>query len=101
MTPRQIARVDNNQTEIVEKLRDAGASILHLHTLGRGSPDILIGFRNVNLLVEIKMPDGKLTDDERKFFDGWRGQVTVVRTVEDALRLLDDSWIDWDGAEEI
>jgi len=90
MSPRQIARVDNNQAEIVEALRRAGASVLHLHTIGHGSPDILVGKYGINLLVEIKTADGDLTDDERKFFDTWRGQVTMVRTMEDALRLLED-----------
>ena len=95
MTPRQIAKVDRNQPAIVEELRGAGASVQLLHTVGQGCPDILIGWRGVNLLVEIKSDVGKLTDDEREFFDGWRGQVTIVRTVEDARRLLEDTWGNW------
>ena len=90
MTPRQIAKVDRNQPAIVEELRGAGASVLLLHQVGHGCPDVLIGWRGVNLLVEIKSDVGKLTDDEREFFDTWRGQVTIVRTVEDARRLLED-----------
>ena len=89
MTPRQIAKVDRNQPAIVEELRGAGASVLLLHQVGHGCPDVLIGWRGVNLLVEIKSDVGKLTDDERRFFDTWRGQVTIVRTVEDAIRLLE------------
>src|SRR4030067_1280048 len=95
MTPRQIAKVDRNQPAIVEELRGAGASVQLLHTVGQGCPDILIGWRGVNLLVEIKSDVGKLTDDARRSFGEWRGQVTIVRTVEDARRLLEDTWGNW------
>ena len=90
MTPRQIARVDRNQEEIVAALRGIGCSVLHLHTVGHGCPDILVGKFGRNILIEIKAEDGELTEDERKFFERWYGQVTIVRTVEDALRLLED-----------
>jgi len=90
MTPRQIARVDANQEKIVAALRGIGCSVLHLHTVGHGCPDILVGKFGRNILIEIKAEDGELTEDERKFFERWYGQVTIVRTVEDALRLLED-----------
>lgn len=85
---RQIARVDKNQAEIVQALRQAGATVLLLHQVGAGCPDILVGHRGQNTLVEIKAPRGSLTLDEAKFIDGWRGQVAVVRSVAEALRLI-------------
>jgi hypothetical protein len=100
---RQISKVDANQRAIVEALRSAGCSVLHTHQLGKGAPDLLIGHSRpcpgcqssipFNYLLEIK--DGekspskqRLTPDEQAFFDGWRGQVEVAASIEEALRIV-------------
>lgn len=90
---RRAARVDANQTEIVAALRRAGASVKPTHMVGDGFVDIVAGYRGRNLLIEIK--DGskppsarKLTPDEVRFHDEWRGEVLVVESVEDALAAL-------------
>ena len=89
---RRAAAVDANQAEIVAALRGAGASVLLLHQVGGGCPDILVGHRALagNALMEIK--DGskppsarRLTPAEQEFFDTWRGQVCVVNSVAEAL----------------
>lgn len=87
------ARIDRNQPAIVAALRKLGASVLHLHTLGKGAPDIAIGYKNRNYLVEIK--DGNkppaaraLTDDEQRFHDEWRGQVAVIESEEQAIAFI-------------
>ena len=85
---RYIAKVDRNQREIVQALRDAGASVQLLHQVGKGCPDALIGFRGENYLAEIKTENGELTADELKFFLDWRGQRRIVRTVDDALKMI-------------
>ena len=51
---RKKARVDANQKEIVQQLRKRGISVLHTHQLGKGAPDIVIGYMNQNYLIEIK-----------------------------------------------
>ena len=38
-------RVDNNQTQIVKALRDMGCTVEHLHAVGKGCPDIIVGFK--------------------------------------------------------
>jgi len=93
--PRRAARIDANQPEIVAALRAAGATVLHLHMVGGGCPDIAVGFRGSNYLMEIK--DGnkppsrrKLTEDEQMFFDEWRGKVAIVESAEDALGVIYD-----------
>lgn len=111
---RRDARVDENQPEIVEALRKAGASAIHLFRIGQGVPDLLVGVHGLtivgsvsqrllallesidglaihhgaNLLLEIKMPGNDLTDDEAKFFEEYRGQRDVVFSVEEALSLI-------------
>jgi hypothetical protein len=80
---RRAARVDRNQKEIVEHLRKRGATVQPLHTVGRGCPDLLVGYGGQNYLVEVK--DGekspsqrKLTPDEDAWHWMWKGQVEVV-----------------------
>ena len=94
---RRAAKADRNQPEIVATFRQLGATVKHLHMVGQGCPDILVGYKSVNYLVEIKdgllPPSGqKLTGPEAKFFDEWRGQVDIVNTNEAAARLLGIDW---------
>jgi len=84
------AKKDDNHREIQYALMRAGASVQDLSAVGGGCPDILVGLRGQNFLMEIK--DGKkpvskrkLTDMEKVFATTWRGQVCVVQSVDDAL----------------
>ena len=87
---RRKARVDNNQKELVNFAKQHGCTIAHLHTLGRGIPDLLIGYQGRNYLVEIKSSEnGTLTNDEKTFFDSWRGDAAVITNKKDLIRLLD------------
>jgi hypothetical protein len=87
---RRAAKVDANQADIVAALRKIGASVQTLHSVGQGCPDILVGWRGMNTILEIK--DGKkppsarkLTEDQVIWHETWRGQVAVVETVEQAI----------------
>ena len=91
MTARRAAKVDVNQPAIVADIRALGWTVQHLHSLGQGCPDILVGAEGTNYLFEIKNPeyyDGKLPDDEKEWHDMWRGQVDVVETIEDILEVV-------------
>lgn len=86
-------RIDSNQPDIVQALRGVGATVTPTHELGKGFPDLAIGFRGVTYLAEIK--DGskppskrKLTPDEQKWHETWRGQVAIIETVDQALKLI-------------
>jgi len=81
-------RVDANQAEIVDALRKAGATVQDLHEVGKGCPDIMIGWLGYNILMEIKAPGGKLNKREQEWHDTWRGQVVVVHSIEEALEVL-------------
>ena len=82
MSPR---RTDHNQAEIVKALRDVGATVQDLHLVGHGCPDILVGFRGKNYVMEIKMPKGTLEADQRDWIGEWQGKTHVVRSVDEAL----------------
>jgi len=81
-------RADTNQAAIVLELRKLGYSVQHLHTVGGGCPDIVVGHDGVNYLFEIKTRGGKLTQDEAIFFEVWRGQVNVIYSADDALAIM-------------
>lgn len=90
---RRAARVDDNQGQIVEALRRVGCSVWSLAGVGKGFPDLAVGFRGRNLFLEVK--DGskppckrQLTPDEEAFHASWRGHVAVVESVEDALKIV-------------
>ena len=83
-------RADDNQQEIVDTLRDIGVSVLVLSQVGGGAPDLLVGFRGKEYLMEVKASKGKLRPGQKKFFDTWRGsKIFIVRSADEALELLD------------
>jgi Holliday junction resolvase len=90
---RRAARTDANQNDIVEALRDVGATVAITSGLGSGFPDIVVGFREVNYLIEIKdgsKPPSKrrLTPDEQDFHDLWRGSVHIANDTDEALKII-------------
>lgn len=88
---RRRARVDSNQPRIVAALRQVGASVESLHRVGGGVPDILVGFRGENFLLEIKNPDGlnRIKPEQEAWHCAWRGlPVAVVRSVDEALAAI-------------
>jgi Holliday junction resolvase len=88
------ARIDANHEQVVSALRAAGASVQSLAGVGKGVPDLLVGFQGKTLLMEVK--DGKktaserrLTEDQVRWHGAWRGgPLAVVNGVDAALRML-------------
>lgn len=90
---RRAAKVDANQPEVTKKLREYGATVQPLHTVGKGCPDLLVGYRGTNYLMEIKdgtraPSDRKLTKDEEVWHMTWTGTVHTVESWEDALAVI-------------
>jgi hypothetical protein len=89
-----IKRTDSNHAEIIKALRKIpNLSVFSTHEVGKGFPDIVIGYKGINYLIEIK--DGnkppsarKLTDAELKFHNDWRGQIKIVNNLDEVLNLL-------------
>lgn len=90
---RRAARVDANHALIVGALRACGASVQSLANVGHGCPDLLVGHRGRNLLMEVKdgckPPSARtLTPDQREWHSSWLGRVAVVESAEQAIALL-------------
>ena len=90
---RRAAKVDANQKEIVEGLRKLGCSVEVTSAVGKGFPDIIVGLRGKNYLIEIK--DGnkcpsqqKLTSDQIEWHDAWRGQKVVCNSLDKAVEVV-------------
>jgi len=85
-------RVDGNQAGIVMALRNIpGISVQHLHTVGSGCPDLLVGFEGRNYLFEIKTTAGKLNSHQESWHKSWQGSVHTVTNVQDILAILNTS----------
>ena len=91
---RRAARIDANQTDIVQALLGAGYSVQSLAGVGCGCPDLLVGAMGTNVLLEIKNPETtrgqtrETLEAQKKFSAFWQGQLAVVTTIEEAFEAL-------------
>ena len=89
---RRAAKRDDNHAEIRDNLRDIpGVVVADTGSRGGGFPDLVVGYRGVIYLLEVKdgnKPPSKrrLTPDEQKFFNDWGGYpVYVVNSTQEAI----------------
>lgn len=86
-------RTDSNQNTIVQELRKLGMTVMVISAIGNGIPDLAVGYAGQNYFFQIKRPDGPpskrvLTPAEEEFHAAWRGQVNVIQSTEDALKVI-------------
>jgi len=87
-------RIDANHKAIVAELRRyPGCKVQSLAEIGNGCPDILASYACVNWLFEIKDPAKKpsarkLTLDQKVWHFEWTGQVAIIETADEALKLM-------------
>lgn len=92
---RRAAKVDQNHADIVKALRTRGATVQSLAAIGKGCPDLLVGYKKVTILIEVK--DGskppsqrKLTPDQLDWMTNWAGMpVVVANGIDDVIKLLE------------
>jgi hypothetical protein len=85
---RMRARIDTNHPEIVQALRQVGAQVQSLASLGRGVPDLMCGWNGRVYLLEVKRPGETLTPDERAWHARWGELVAVVHSPQEALNAI-------------
>jgi Holliday junction resolvase len=83
-------RVDQNHREIVRALRQVpGVTVWSLADLGKGCPDLLVGYRGLTVLVEVKGAKGKLNAMQEDWHRRWTGSpVIIIRSVDDVETLI-------------
>lgn len=93
---RRAAHRDGNHAQVVAELRKHGIAVLDLAAVGKGCPDLLVAFRGVSVLLEVKNPNAargetearKLTKAELEFVATWPGKAYIVTTPEEAVRVV-------------
>ena len=85
---KQRARVDKNHKSIVQCFRKLGCSVLSLHMVGKGCPDLLICYQMQLYLVEVKDTGGKLNTLQEDWHRKWGSPVYVVRSKNEVVSLL-------------
>ena len=85
-----VKKTDKNQASVVKALRDFGADVYSLHTVGGGIPDLLVLYEGNTLLFEVKDgEDKKLTPLQIKLFANWKGgHLHRVNSPEEAVEIL-------------
>jgi len=81
-------RSDSNQADIVKALEQIGCTV---YPIGR-PVDLLVGTRAANFLLECKSKTGHKTPAQEKFFKNWKGQVRIVRSPEEAIQVVTESY---------
>lgn len=89
------AKIDANQEQIVMALRVVGATVQSLAGVGKGVPDLLVGYQGETYLIEVKdgdkVPSARsLTIDQEDWHGKWTGgTLRVANNVEEALNIIE------------
>ena len=85
--PTYAKRTDDNHTEVVTQFRAAmpEATVFDASGVGRGFPDLVVGWQGRNYLIEVKDPAKvpsarKLTPAQEKLHVEWQGQIHVCHS---------------------
>ena len=88
------AKIDANHEAVVLALRAAGATVQSLAGVGKGVPDLLVGYKGQTMLMEVKdgfkAPSARLlTEDQIRWHGVWKGgALAVVDSPDAALRMI-------------
>lgn len=83
-----VAKQDANATAIVSALRAAGCVVRFIDCpVGVGGiPDVLVGYKGVTYLLELKVKGGRLNPKQKAFHAAWNGgPLAVVHSIDEAF----------------
>lgn len=80
---RYAKRRDSNEQSIVNILRTFGATVIRSDAV-----DLIVGYKGVNYLLEVKTPTGVLKPSQIQLRDFWAGKYDIVRSEHEALRAI-------------
>jgi hypothetical protein len=88
---RRAARIDGNQRIVVDAVRVIGASVQSLAGVGNGCLDLLVGYRGMNFIFELKDPNKppshrRLTEAQVDWLANWKGQALPVLSANQMIR---------------
>ena len=88
------AKIDANHEAVVLALRAAGATVQSLAGVGKGVPDLLVGYKGQTMLMEVKdgfkAPSARLlTEDQLRWHGVWKGgALAIIDSPDAALRMI-------------
>lgn len=82
---RRAARTDSNQQEVIDSLRKIGCRVHYI----KEPVDLMVGFRDKTVLLEVKAEGGRLTKQQVQFIAEWNGgPVHIVRDPQEAVEIV-------------
>ena len=92
---RYAKRTDDNHADVVAEFRAAmpEATVFDASGAGRGFPDLVVGWKGQNYLIELKDPDKppsrrKLTEAQEKMHLQWQGQIDICHTAAEMCAVI-------------
>lgn len=99
---RRACNLDRNHADVVNALEAIGAKVQSLAPMGGGVPDLLVGYHEVNVLLEVK--DGNappsarmMTKAEKEWHTTWPGQCYVAYSPQEAQEVVIEVALRWKG----
>lgn len=72
---------DTSERPIIEALKGIGMDVVQIDR----PVDLAAGWRGQNYLIEVKTGKAKPNPEQARFIETWRGQVVVLRDVDEAI----------------
>ena len=85
---RQTGTPDANQAEIITALEKIGCTVYDVDK----PVDLLVEFRGLWVLLEVKTKKGKLEDSQKRFFKNVKAPAFIVRNIEEATAAVVTAW---------
>ena len=85
---RQTGTPDANQASIVDALVKIGCTVYDIDK----PVDLLIEFRGIWILLEVKTKKGKLRDSQKRFLEKSKAPAFMVRDIEQAVAAVQTAW---------
>ena len=85
---RQTGTPDANQASIVEALEKVGCKV---HDIDK-PVDLLVEFRGIWVVLEVKTKKGKLENSQKRFFEKVKAPAFIVRDIEEAVAAVVTAW---------
>lgn len=95
---RYARRKDGNHSTIAKRFEALGCTVFDTSAIGlAGFPDLVVGFRQVNHLVEVKNPETRygragLNEAQSAFNRHWNGAGMWTVTSEDEATAIVQNW---------
>lgn len=86
--PRYKANRDDNHKDVTQALEKIGCTVHDASVVGGSFPDLVVGYRGLTMLIEVKTPKGRVKEGQRKWHTEWKGHTCIVRSPMEAVETV-------------